>query len=56
MFSDCTLTCGGGSQTRRRECVGGEVGDPGCLGATSETQVCNGQVGSLVPYTILEAS
>ena len=39
-WNTCTVTCGGGEQTRMRACDGGNM----CNGSNSETQVCNSNV------------
>ena len=38
-WSDCTMTCNGGTQTRSRTCMGGT----GCNGTNIETRNCNTQ-------------
>ena len=44
LFDDCSMTCGGGSQTRTRTCLNGEPGDIGCdVGATDDVSSCNQQ-------------
>nr|XP_018669341.1 SCO-spondin-like [Ciona intestinalis] len=40
----CTQTCGTGSHIRRRTCVSGTAGGPGCRGNELETQSCNTQL------------
>jgi len=40
-WSSCTKTCGGGLKTRERNCVGGSVGDIGCIGDETDQSVCN---------------
>merc|ERR1712142_1061606 len=42
-FSECTVTCGGGTQTRSR--------DHDCLGAETETQNCNTDPGAFSEWT-----
>ena len=45
-WSGCPVTCGGNSMNgrqRSRSCEGGNEGDPGCQGASEETEVCNAQ-------------
>ena len=44
LWSDCSVTCGGGTMTRERECVNGAQGDDGCNGSTLETLDCSKQV------------
>lgn len=46
-FSECSLTCGVGSKVRQRICVGGNPGDPGCIGSDINTMECNTQVSKL---------
>ena len=29
-WSSCTKTCGGGRREKRRRCLDGKIGDPGC--------------------------
>ncbi|RUS87810.1 hypothetical protein EGW08_004409 [Elysia chlorotica] len=44
MWSDwsiCTVTCGGGNQSRQRDCQGPFHGGDPCEGLTEETQDCN---------------
>ena len=38
------MSCGGGFSIRERECIGGNQGDPGCLGLAVDRQGCNQQV------------
>ena len=54
-FSDCTGICGGGgTYTRTRRCLFGIVGEPGCMGATSETRSCNTEVRiALVDFVVV---
>ena len=42
-WSECSVTCGGGSQTRTRNCTEPQYGGKYCsdLGSASETQDCN---------------
>lgn len=41
-WSSCPVTCGGGRQTRTRNCLGGNVGDIGChVGTAVDTRDCN---------------
>uniref|UniRef100_UPI00193A61B8 uncharacterized protein LOC120335429 n=1 Tax=Styela clava TaxID=7725 RepID=UPI00193A61B8 len=40
-WSSCDVTCGRGLQIRTRGCFGGELGDPGCQGASEEFQECS---------------
>ena len=42
-FSECTLTCAAGSQTRTRNCrlFEGQSGVFGCAGVNTETEICN---------------
>jgi len=43
-YSSCTVTCGGGSQARSRQCINGEIGEVGCLGDSVEDALCNSDV------------
>ncbi|XP_013378635.1 SCO-spondin [Lingula anatina] len=45
-WSDCSKTCGGGSQSRSRSCTSstGVHDDSDCPGSSSETQACNTDV------------
>ena len=38
-FNACSVTCGGGNQTRTRTCTGNA-----CAGNSEETRACNTQV------------
>ncbi|XP_078487952.1 uncharacterized protein LOC100179634 isoform X3 [Ciona intestinalis] len=42
-YNDCSVTCGGGSQSRIRTCVFGEPGQLGCMGPINKTIACNNQ-------------
>ena len=44
MFTGCSVSCGGGVQTRQRECFRGNAGEAGCEGSTMDMSVCNTQV------------
>ncbi|XP_064626790.1 A disintegrin and metalloproteinase with thrombospondin motifs adt-1-like isoform X3 [Lineus longissimus] len=39
-WTDCSVSCGGGTQNRSRECVPGKYGGSNCSGEWSETRVC----------------
>ena len=39
-WSDCTESCGGGTQSRTRECVT-QDGDEDCIGDGQQNRVCN---------------
>ena len=43
-WDDCSVTCGGGLITRRRDCANGEIGEEGCVGVSTESQVCANEV------------
>ena len=43
-WTDCSVTCGGGTRYQIRECINGETGDEGCMGAANVTESCNQQV------------
>merc|ERR1712096_507740 len=43
-FSVCSVSCGGGTTTRERYCVDGDIGDIGCQGVRTEQKSCNDQV------------
>ncbi|XP_048746179.2 uncharacterized protein LOC125658800 [Ostrea edulis] len=45
-WGTCTVTCGGGTQTRTRSCTSPtpQYGGANCVGTTSQTQDCNTQV------------
>ena len=40
-WSACTKTCGGGQQTRTRECTPPSGGGSDCVGDSQQTQDCN---------------
>ena len=40
-WTTCTVSCGGGTQWRSRECDGPYSGGNPCTGAMEETQTCN---------------
>ena len=42
-WDECSVTCGGGSTTRRRSCVTPLYGGADCAGDVSETTSCNTQ-------------
>jgi len=40
-FSDCSVTCGTGTRSRERTCIGGIVGEPNChIGGATEERSC----------------
>lgn len=51
-YTECSVTCGGGVQSHRRFCIGGEVGDLGCVGPTEEQSFCNGNVNKYRKYIL----
>ncbi|XP_076098251.1 SCO-spondin-like [Mytilus galloprovincialis] len=40
-WSDCTLTCGSGTQMRNRTCVNPKFGGSSCIGESTEEKTCN---------------
>jgi len=40
-FGQCSMTCQGGYKHATRVCIGGVVGDEGCVGDTKKSQKCN---------------
>ena len=40
VWSECTVSCSGGTTSRTRECMGAE-GEGQCHGASEESVVCN---------------
>ncbi|CAG5111539.1 Oidioi.mRNA.OKI2018_I69.chr2.g5840.t1.cds [Oikopleura dioica] len=42
-YGPCSKTCGGGSETRTRDCINGVLGEAGCDDDASESQSCNQQ-------------
>jgi len=42
-WGKCTVSCGDGTQTRTRSCIGGSQGQGECLGAATSTQDCKQQ-------------
>ena len=43
-WSDCDATCGPSLMIRSRECMNGEVGMDGCIGAIREVDICDTEV------------
>ena len=43
-WGGCTVSCGGGSQTRDRVCINGDIGQVGCIGGFIEDEPCNIEV------------
>ena len=43
-YGACSVSCGGGTQTRGRQCDNGIAGQPGCDGMATQERYCNGQV------------
>ena len=43
-WSDCTKTCGGGTQFREREKIPAEHGGRDCVGENREDRTCNNQI------------
>ena len=44
-FGDCSVSCGNGTKTRRRNCDNGDIGDIGCHdGIPLDFETCNEQV------------
>ena len=43
----CSARCDGGSRTRTRICLNGEVGEEGCDGQAASLESCNTQVCAL---------
>ena len=45
-YGSCTKTCGGGTQTRQRQCSNPAPAHGGryCVGAPSESRACNSQL------------
>ena len=43
-WTPCSLSCGGGQQTRLRICDAALHGGKNCTGASSESQPCNGHL------------
>ena len=43
-FSRCSVTCGGGNQTRTRECMNAIEGLVDCVGETIKARMCNTRV------------
>ncbi|ESO92405.1 hypothetical protein LOTGIDRAFT_59578, partial [Lottia gigantea] len=40
-WDECSLTCGGGTQNRRRECIEPKFGGAACPGDALESKDCN---------------
>ena len=43
-WTACSATCDGGLRSHQRRCMGGDVGEEGCVGPVFEEQFCNGEV------------
>lgn len=43
-WSECSTTCGPGLMSRKRTCLGGKEGGPGCEGMNKEPAPCTGPV------------
>ena len=43
-YGACSVSCGGGTQMRGRQCDNGVAGQPGCDGMATQERYCNGQV------------
>jgi hypothetical protein len=41
VWSDCTVTCGGGDTERSRSCFGQMFGGKACVGDFNQTKSCN---------------
>merc|ERR1712168_1381343 len=54
-FSPCTFSCGGGMQTRHRECTPPKYGGQPCsvLGGATDTQECNKQLCPVKKYHVM---
>ena len=44
MYGECSVSCGGGSRMRFRQCLNGMRMDIGCEGADEEEEICNERV------------
>uniref|UniRef100_H2ZII6 Peptidase S1 domain-containing protein n=1 Tax=Ciona savignyi TaxID=51511 RepID=H2ZII6_CIOSA len=42
-WDQCSTTCAAGSRSRRRSCISGTAGGPGCRGSSEQTESCNTQ-------------
>lgn len=43
-WDECSVTCGGGINLRKRDCINGTQGDEGCDGSSVEMGVCKSEV------------
>jgi len=43
-WSFCSATCDGGTRTRNRNCINGQVGEAGCIDRDTDVEFCSTQV------------